>query len=116
MTFNEFQTKMLSFMNPETLETKEGMLLNSTLGLSGESGEVADKIKKWCYHGHDLDITSIKKELGDCLFYVALGASAVDATLEEIAELNVTKLSARYPNGFCVEDSKLKKDETNEGN
>lgn len=100
-------------MNPETLETKEGMLLNATLGLVGEAGEVADLIKKWCYHGHDLDLVKLKKELGDIQFYIALATSAVDEQLETIAQMNVDKLTARYPNGFSVEDSKLKKDEAN---
>ena len=101
-------------MNPETMESNEAILLNSVLGITGEAGEVSDLIKKWCYHGHDLDVEKVRKEIGDILFYVSLMAVGVGSTLDEIAQMNIDKLSKRYPNGFSVEDSKLKRDE-NEG-
>lgn len=115
MQFNEYQDKVEGFMNPSTLETFEGRLLNATLGLAGETGEVCDSIKKWAFHGHELDMDALKKEVGDILFYVAETASAIGITLEDAAIMNVEKLTKRYPNGFNVEDSKAKKDEY-EGN
>ncbi len=112
ISFNDYQKKILTFVNPETMETKEGQLLNGVLGLVGEAGEVADLIKKWCYHKHDLDKEKISKELGDIQFYIALAANAFDIKLEDIAVQNIDKLNARYPTGvFTVEDSKEKKDE-----
>lgn len=109
--FDEYQEFVLTVMNPEVLKKKEDMLLNAVLGLNGEAGEVADLVKKWLYHGHELDLHKLKKEICDCQFYVSLAASAVDERLEAIAQLNVDKLTHRYPHGFTVEESKLKRDQ-----
>lgn len=76
------------------------------LGLSGESGEVADHIKKVVGHGHDLDKAKVKKELGDVLWYVAAGAELIGETLEDVAKANIEKLKKRYPDGFDPERSK----------
>ena len=81
------------------------------LGLCGEAGEVADLIKKWKGHGHDLDKSKITKELGDVLWYLANLADQLGINLDVIAQGNVAKLRARYPNGFSVEASKVKADE-----
>jgi len=76
------------------------MLMNAALGLSGESGEVADIIKKHTFQGHDLDKDHVAEELGDVLWYVAIGAEALGLTLGEIGQRNIEKLKARYPEGF----------------
>lgn len=81
------------------------------LGLCGEAGEVADLIKKHKGHGHDLDKAKITKELGDVLWYIATLADQLGINLGVIAQVNVIKLRARYPNGFNVADSKVKRDE-----
>lgn len=73
-----------------------------TLGLVGEAGEVAEKIKK-IIRDTDIDINNIPtdkkaeiaKELGDVLWYVANLASDLGYTLDEIAEINLRKLSDR---------------------
>lgn len=70
-----------------------------TLGLTGESGEVADKVKK-IYRDKDghftiTDETEIAKELGDCLWYISRIAQAIGFNLSEIAKLNVDKLTKR---------------------
>jgi len=70
------------------------------LGLVGESGEVADLIKKVVAHGHPLDAEKLAQELGDVLWYLAVTADALGFSLDEIANRNITKLRARYPNGF----------------
>lgn len=110
MDFNQYQKRILGFMNPTVLESDDATLINATLGLAGEAGEVTDIVKKFFYHGHDLDRQALIKELGDLQFYVALCAYAVDVPLEDVALLNVEKLTKRYPSGFTVEDSKAQKD------
>ena len=80
-------------------------LTNTALGLAGESGEVADIIKKTFYHGHPLDKEALYKELGDVLWYLAVMADALGYNLDEIAQANVDKLRARYPEGFSEERS-----------
>jgi NTP pyrophosphatase (non-canonical NTP hydrolase) len=76
------------------------MLANWGLGLAGEAGEVIELIKKHLYHGKELDKDALIKELGDVMWYVAAICSQVGLSLEDVAERNVAKLSARYPNGF----------------
>lgn len=77
-----------------------GALLNGALGLTGEAGEVADLIKKHIFHGHDLDIAELIKELGDCAWYIALICTAIGVDLETVLLCNIEKLIKRYPEGF----------------
>lgn len=81
-------------------DTDDWRLTNFSLGLAGESGEVCDLIKKALFHGHGLHAEKIKEELGDVLWYVAMIATTMGMSLNEIAEENIAKLSRRYPNGF----------------
>lgn len=103
MSLNEYQQL--------ALKTEAGMLkdypriFNGLMGLNGEAGECIDILKKHLFHGHELDKAHMAKELGDVLWYVAQSADALGYTLEEIAQMNVDKLAARYPNGFEVERS-----------
>lgn len=87
------------------LDESHGLVL-SALGLTGESGEFADLIKKHVYHGHELDRDKAAKEIGDVLWYVARAARAIGLSLEEVATRNVTKLRERYPEGFTNERSR----------
>lgn len=80
-------------------------LLNGVLGLVGESGEVADIVKKVAFQGHEIDIEHIAKELGDILWYVAETATAIGYDLETIGRMNIVKLEKRYPDGFSAERS-----------
>ena len=74
-----------------------------TLGLTGEAGEVADKIKKVIRdRGGVLDADTreaIKLELGDVLWYVAQLASELGYDLNEVADANLQKLSSRAARG-----------------
>lgn len=103
MDFQQYSTKARSTRNPE-LNWQES-LQNSMLGISGEYGELSDHIKKWKYHGHELDTEHIKKELGDILWYFEWLSDLFGFCLEDIAEANIDKLAKRYPNGFESERS-----------
>lgn len=85
---------------------KSGNIAVLGLGLAGEAGEVAEHIKKHVGHGHELDRDKIVKELGDVLWYVAVTAKRVGASLNEVARVNVEKLLKRYPDGFSSNASK----------
>ncbi len=74
--------------------------LNAALGLAGEAGEVAELIKKARFHGVPYRTDTLRKELGDVLWYLTEMASAHGLTLAEVAQANADKLRARYPNGF----------------
>jgi NTP pyrophosphatase (non-canonical NTP hydrolase) len=91
--------------------SRREILCMSSLGLCGESGEVADIIKKVLYHGHLLDENKIVKELGDILWYVAEMATGLGIELDFIAATNLRKLQARYPRGFSQERSINRSDE-----
>lgn len=85
-------------------------LANFALGLTGEAGEVADMVKKHIFHGHRLDETEMKKELGDVLWYVSQLAEVLGMDLSDIADMNIKKLQKRYPLGFSEQDSQNRKD------
>ena len=104
MTINEYQTAALRTAQTDKFSARE-LLLNSALGLCGESGEVADLVKKHRFQGHDLDLDHVAKELGDISWYLAVGAYAIGYDLETILQMNVDKLKARYPNGFSTDRS-----------
>jgi len=70
------------------------------LGLTGESGEVAEIIKKVERHGRELDKKHLCEELGDVLWYLTVLAHANGLSLSQVAVENINKLRARYPEGF----------------
>lgn len=78
-------------------------IFNACLGLSGEVGEFNDMIKKWVFHEKELDMEHAKKEAGDILWYVVMLCESFGWNMEEIMQMNVDKLKARYPEGFDVE-------------
>lgn len=80
-----------------------GGIFNSCLGLSGEVGEFNDMIKKWIFHEKQLDIDHAKKEAGDICWYLAMLCESFGWSFDEIMQMNVDKLKARYPEGFDVE-------------
>lgn len=98
MTGNEYQKLAMTTLNPQL--SKRDILINSVMGLCGESGEAIDIVKKWMAHGHDLDKDHLAKELGDIAWYLAEAATALDMDLEDILQANIEKLKKRYPEGF----------------
>lgn len=100
MNFNEYQKLALRTANKD-----KDLILNGALGLAGESGEVADIVKKHLFQGHELNKDKIIDELGDVLWYVAIMAAGLGVEFNEIPTHNVDKLKKRYPNGFEVERS-----------
>lgn len=80
--------------------TPEQRLINGAMGLCGESGEVIDLIKKQVFHGKAADRGALLLELGDVAWYLALTADALGVSLDDIFQMNVDKLAARYPDGF----------------
>jgi len=93
-------TKLISNAN---VDEYIGCLINACLGLSGEVGELNDMVKKWIFHEKDLDEVHLKKELGDVMWYVAMFCHSMHWELDEILQMNVDKLKARYPDGFDVD-------------
>jgi NTP pyrophosphatase (non-canonical NTP hydrolase) len=103
MSGDEYQLLAMRTSNKRLSNDKH--LVNGALGLAGESGEVADMVKKYMMQGHDLDYDHIAKELGDVLWYVAETATAIGYFLDDIMQMNIDKLKARYPEGFDTDRS-----------
>lgn len=103
MTINEYQKLAMTTLNPEL--SRKDVLINSVMGLCGESGEAIDIVKKWLAQGHALDKEHLAKELGDIAWYLAEAATALDLPLEDILQANIEKLKRRYPDGFDSERS-----------
>ena len=97
-------------LNP-ALDRKD-VLINSVMGLCGESGEAIDIVKKWLAQGHDLDKATLAKELGDIAWYLAEAATALEMPLDDIFSANIDKLRRRFPEGFSEEASRSRADES----
>jgi len=88
-------------------------LLTAAVGMSAESGEFIEIVKKMIFQGkpvNDDNLFHLKRELGDIMWYVAQACMALDTDFDEIIEMNVDKLKARYPGGeFDVHHSENRK-------
>lgn len=103
MKVNDYQKAALR--TASNMNEQYPRILNGVLGLAGESGECVDIVKKHLFHGHELDKEHIAKELGDVAWYLAVAANAIGYDLETILQMNVDKLTKRYPDGFDIEKS-----------
>ena len=81
---------------------REQAIIYPTLGLTGEAGEVANKVKKIIRDGSNSKdeklVSEIKAEIGDCLWYIAVLADDFDIKLSDIASTNIEKLANRKKN------------------
>lgn len=80
--------------------TEAARALHGAMGLCTEAGELMDAYKKHVFYGKPLDVTNIKEELGDVLWYVAELCEVYNFTFEELMELCIAKLRKRYPQKF----------------
>lgn len=103
MEINEYQKLALRTLNKDL--DKKDILINSVMGLCGESGEAIDLVKKHLYQGHELNKERFAKELGDIAWYLAEAAHAINMDLDDIFKMNIEKLEKRYPNGFNQNNS-----------
>jgi len=89
-------------------------LLTAALGLTAESGEFTEVVKKIIFQGkpyNEDNVFHMKRELGDIMWYLAQACMALDTSFDEIIEMNVEKLKARYPGGdFDVHYSENRKE------
>ena len=89
-------------------------LLTAALGLTAESGEFTEVVKKIILQGkpyNEDNVFHMKRELGDICWYIAQACMALDTSFDEIIEMNVDKLKARYHGGeFDVSKSENRKE------
>jgi len=78
-------------------------LLTGAVGISAEAGEFMEIVKKIIFQGkpaNEDNLEHLKIELGDILWYVAQACLALNISLEELTDMNIKKLSKRYPEGM----------------
>ena len=97
LEFNEFQ----KLCAKTAVYPKEAALAYCVLGLTSEAGEVAGKMKKYIRgdYGYDDMMLSVRSELGDVLWYVAMIAKEIGVPLEAIAKSVLVKLENRLEGG-----------------
>jgi len=96
MTFEEYQKlSRKTAIYPD----KDNNFVYPTLGLTGEAGEVSEKIKKVLRDDNgvvdDLKRQEIKKELGDVLWYLSQIATELGLSLDDVATFNIEKVNSR---------------------
>ncbi|MFT6631217.1 MAG: NTP pyrophosphatase (non-canonical NTP hydrolase) [Bacteriovoracaceae bacterium] len=87
-------------------------LLHAGIGLSTESGEFLDALKKHIFYGKELDKVNLAEEMGDMFWYMAIVADELGFEFEEVMERNITKLKARYGDKFSEEKAEKRDLET----
>ena len=109
-------TALLTRMNILELEDDCNIppLITAALGLTAESGEFTEIVKKILLQGkpyNEENVFHMKRELGDICWYLAQACMALDTSFDEIMEMNVDKLKARYTGGeFDVHKSENRKE------
>lgn len=99
---NEYQRLAARTINKKN--NKLAMEDHALKGMVAEVGELHGIYQK-AYQGHLINEEHLKKECGDILWMIAEFCTANDWTLEEIMQMNIDKLKARYPEGFATEKS-----------
>lgn len=104
MTFDEYQVQAISTLtNDHAYGDFNAELMAQILGLVGESGEVAEKVKKLIRDKggqlSDEDKKELLKELGDILWYVNAVSHLLGSNISEVAEHNLQKVLSRKDRG-----------------
>ena len=107
MTGKQYQELASRTINRELDD--EAIEFHALHGLVGEIGEIHSIYQK-SYQGHEIDTDHVKKEIGDLLWFIADYCTALGWTLEEVAQMNIDKLKARYPEGFSEDKSLHRKE------
>lgn len=97
---SEYARAALRTANLNSGGSPQDRKMNWVLGIAGESGEIAELVKKARFHGVDFESATMAKELGDLLWYITVMANEFGYSLDTIMRMNMEKLAKRYPDGF----------------
>ena len=98
MELNEYQKQaVVSAVYPDS--GKIGGLVYTVLGLTGEAGELANKLKKHLRNGTQPDAEVLQDELGDVMWYCCAVAQELGYNLDDVARFNLKKLHQRVAEG-----------------
>jgi len=98
----DFEAFVYRLQELEGQEFPSERLLTAAVGMSAEAGEFTEIVKKIIFQGkpvNDENLFHLKRELGDIMWYVAQACMGLNVSIDEVIEMNVHKLMARYPGG-----------------
>ncbi len=98
----DYAIMAIRFAELEANGTNTSQLMTAALGLTAEAGEFTEVVKKIVFQGkpyNEDNVFHMKRELGDICWYLAQAFMALDTNFDEILDMNIEKLSARYPDG-----------------
>lgn len=116
MTSNEYQIECARTSLPNYVKLsnkippKIQQVIHAHFGMSSETGEIGDCIKKALIYNQQIDVKNLIEECGDLLWYISLMLSACDTTMEECMVANTEKLKIRYPEKFTEKLAKERLD------
>lgn len=116
MNFDEYQVAALRTARPMGSQTLD--LVHSQIGICTEAGEFATEVKRLFAYEKPITpemIDHMAEELGDILWYIAIGAQALGIPLQAIAAHNILKLRQRYPDRFTRELAEARLDKQGAG-
>lgn len=108
MTFQEYESAALR--TAKSQDTKDA-LIEASLGLAGEVGEVIEHVKKFAFHNRALSPTALMLEVGDVLWYLNRLATSCGFSMHDAAISNITKLQARHRGAFSGDYAPSTKEE-----
>ena len=97
--YNSFAARLYEL---EEQEFPTERLLTAAVGMSAEAGEFTEIVKKIIFQGkpvNEENLFHLKRELGDIMWYVAQACMGLGVDLDEVIEMNIDELKARYPGG-----------------
>lgn len=107
MTANEYQRLAARTINYELDDAEKAE--HALHGMVGEIGEIHSIYQKY-FQGHEIDIDHLMKETGDLLWFIAEYCTAHGWNLEDVMQMNIDKLKARFPEGFEADKSLNRKE------
>jgi NTP pyrophosphatase (non-canonical NTP hydrolase) len=97
-----------------TLTPEDCHLIHTTMGISGEAGELLDAVKKAVIYRKPLDLRNVIEELGDIEFYMEALRTSLDITRDQTLTANMSKLAtggkARYGDSYSDQAAQERKD------
>jgi len=99
MNYEEFNKLALRTESPN-FHQPDPRILHAAIGCVTESGEMLDALKKQMYYGRELDLTNVKEEAGDILWYLAILFDTVGTDFGTEMQRVINKLKTRFPEKF----------------
>lgn len=104
MNSNQFVEEALNTESPIFYQPNP-RILHAAMGCVTESAELMDALKKSTFYGTELDVTNIKEEAGDILWYLAILFDELGTSFDQEMERVIKKLRTRFPNKFTEFDA-----------